>query len=360
MTSVLVAIGSYTEPAYGGSGGGSLGGIHLLRLVRTDHSLHPEAVIACPPNPSFLVRHDRCLYAVHELKTWRGQFGGAASAFRLDPATGHPVLLNTVPTHGTDPCHLCVTPDGRHLLVANYSSGHLTVLPILADGSLGDAIQVIAHEGSSVHPTRQTSPHVHHVSTDARGAIVHAVDLGTDQIHTYRRDAVTGQLTSADPPFVSTVPGAGPRQLIRRSHEQAFIVNELASSITECRIDAQGAIILGATRSTLPPGHPGPNSCAELCAPPRGDHLYVSNRGLNAIAIFKADTAIGPTLLHNTPTGGSTPRHFAFSDDNFAVLIANQDSSTVVALLADPTSGALGPAAGGRHVGSPSCVLFLP
>lgn len=359
MTNVLVVIGTYTEPAYGSGGAGSLGGIHLLRLNRNDNSLHPEAVITCPPNPSFLVRHDRCLYAVHELKTWRGQFGGAASAFRLDTVTGHPALLNTVPTHGTDPCHLCATPDGRHLLVANYSSGHLTVLPILDDGSLGEAIQLIAHEGRSIHPTRQTSSHVHHVSTDASGAVVHAVDLGTDQIHTYRRDVATGQLTPADPPFINTAAGAGPRQLIRRSREQAFIVNELASSITECRIDAQGSIILGATRSTLPPGHPGPNTCAQLCAPPCDHHVYVSNRGLNAIAIFRADSAIGPTLLHNTPTGGSTPRHFAFADDSCVVLIANQDTSTVVVLRADSTTGALGPATWVQHVGSPSCVLFL-
>lgn len=47
--------------------------------------------------------------------------------------------LNQVASGGAGPVYLSLTPNGQHLLVANYVSGSIAVLPIKTDGSLGDA-----------------------------------------------------------------------------------------------------------------------------------------------------------------------------------------------------------------------------
>src|SRR5438105_2412744 len=70
------------------------------------------------PACSWLTWHPRLpvLYAVHELAE------GAVCAVALGP-DDTPRVLGTLPTGGAAPCHLAVTPDGRHLLAANYGSG---------------------------------------------------------------------------------------------------------------------------------------------------------------------------------------------------------------------------------------------
>lgn len=45
------------------------------------------------------------------------------------------------------PVYLSITPDGRYLLVANYHSGAVSVLPIRDDGGLLPASEVIQHDG---------------------------------------------------------------------------------------------------------------------------------------------------------------------------------------------------------------------
>jgi 6-phosphogluconolactonase len=118
---------------------------------------------------------------VNELKEFEGATSGAVSAFRIDPDGGALTLLNMKPSHGTDPCHLVVDPSGRFVLVANFMSGSVCVLPIGPDGSLGDATDVVQHHGSSVDPVRQSGPHAHAVTLDAAGRFAFVPDLGLDR-----------------------------------------------------------------------------------------------------------------------------------------------------------------------------------
>ena len=52
------------------------------------------------------------------------------------------------------------------MLVANYSSGSIAVLPVQGDGSLGPAAEFVQHAGHSVHPERQKGPHAHWIYPD--------------------------------------------------------------------------------------------------------------------------------------------------------------------------------------------------
>jgi 6-phosphogluconolactonase len=362
----LLYVGTYSEPIRFASGTvfeGRGQGVHILRVDATAGTLAEIGVAGGARNPSYLAFDPtrRFLYAVNELKEFEGAFGGAVTAFTIDDATGGLTLLNTVPTHGTDPCHLCVDRAGRHVLVANYSSGHVTVLPILPDGSLGAASQVVAHAGSSVDPVRQTGPHLHHVATDEDGTRVFATDLGLDRVFVYRLDVAAGKLTADDPPSSVLQPGAGPRQTVLHPNgRHAYVLNELGSSVTAHARGGAGSLVPGRTVSTLPDGFGGRNHCAELQIAPSGRFLYASNRGHDSIAVFSVSPDTGELLpLGHVGTGGKTPRNFDISPSGDLLAAANQDSGTVVLFRVDTATGMLTPTGGVSQVGTPVCVRFL-
>ncbi|YBP35525.1 lactonase family protein [Klebsiella pneumoniae] len=72
--------------------------------------------------------------------------------------------LNQVASGGAGPVYLSLTPDGKHLLVANYISGTVAVLPVNADGSLSDATDTHQDKGepgaanARKLPSRAASP----------------------------------------------------------------------------------------------------------------------------------------------------------------------------------------------------------
>ena len=89
----------------------------------------------------------------------------------------------------------------------------VAVFPIGADGALGEAIQVIQHEGSSTHPDRQHGPHAHFTAFDPSGKHLMVCDLGLDKVMVYDFDAATGHLAPSAFPHAQVSSGAGPRHL---------------------------------------------------------------------------------------------------------------------------------------------------
>lgn len=72
-------------------------------------------------------------------------------------------------------------------MVANYSSGSAALLPILADGALGEASDVVQHQGSSgANPQRQKGPHAHSTILSPDERFVFVADLGLDQVVIYQ------------------------------------------------------------------------------------------------------------------------------------------------------------------------------
>src|SRR5262249_13859322 len=53
------------------------------------------------------------------------------------------------PSMGPSPCHLALDGEARNLLVTNCGDGSVTVLPVAADGKLGDATEVIKGAGAA-------------------------------------------------------------------------------------------------------------------------------------------------------------------------------------------------------------------
>jgi len=322
------------------------------------------SVAQAGPNPSYLTfdASHRFLYAVNELKEFHDAPTGAVSAFSIDPASGILRFLNRQPSHGTDPCHLMVDKTGKYVLVANFMSGGVCVLPILKDGSLGDATDVIQHQGASVDPVRQAGPHAHGITLDETGRFVFVPDLGLDKLMVYRFDTDRGKLELNVPPWIDVMPGAGPRQLVLHpTGGFAYLINELNSTVTAFRYNREtGSLREIQTISTLPAEFKGATTCAELQISSSGKFLYGSNRGHDSIVIYTIDQLNGKlTCIGHRNTQGKTPRHFIVDPDGAFLLVANQDTDNVVTFILDPSSGEFSSTGHIIYVPTPVCVKVI-
>jgi 6-phosphogluconolactonase len=351
----LVYIGTYTGP--------KSNGIYLYQLDLGNGSLTSLGLAAEVINPSFLAIHPnhRFLYAVSETSSSGGKKGGAVEAFAIQE-TGKLTPLNQEPSGGEGPCYLVVDKTGRDVLVANYDSGSVSVLPVQQDGKLGASTAFVQHQGSSADPQRQEGPHAHSINVDAANRFAFAADLGLDKVLVYRFDPAKGTLVANDPPSVSVKPGAGPRHFaFHPGGHYAFVINEMGSTVTAFSYDpAHGVLKELQTISTLPENFKGENSTAEVQVHASGKFLYGSNRGHDSIAVFAIDPGKGTlSLVEHQSTQGKTPRNFGIDPSGQYLLAANQDSGTVVVFRISPQSGHLTPTGQVVEVPSPVCVKFL-
>jgi 6-phosphogluconolactonase len=352
-----VYIGTYTS-------GGKSQGIYLAHFDPATGRLGAPQLAARTANPSFLAAHPnrRFLYAVGETANFGGKPVGLVSAFGIAADTGALTLINQQSSGGAGPCHLAVDRTGKWLLVANYGSGSIAVLPIRQDGALGEPGAIVQHHGSSVNPQRQAGPHAHFITLDPAGRFVLTCDLGLDKVLVYRLDPARGTLAPNDPPSASLRPGAGPRHLAFHPNGRLlFVISEMGSSLTAFSWDSRrGALKQLETVSTLPAAFAGSSTCAEVQVHPSGRFIYGSNRGHDSIAVFAVDSSTGKlSLLEHQSTQGQTPRHFAIDPTGRWLLAENQDSDNIVEFRIDAASGRLTPAGQEIKVGSPVCVEFV-
>ena len=359
----LVYVGTYT--------GEQSRGIYLFRLETQNPQdsqnalLVPLGLAAEIASPAFLEidAKRRLVFAVNETNEMNGRPTGGVSAFSVDPATGKLKLLNQRSSMGTGPCHLLLDRTGRHVFVANYGSGSVAVLPVASDGRLGEASDVVQHEGKSVNPQRQEGPHAHCVTLDPANRFLFVCDLGLDKVMIYKFDAESGKLTPNEPAFAAVAPGAGPRHMVFRPDGRfAYVVNELNSTITAFSYDADaGALKELQTVSSLPEDYDGPNTCAEIGIHPSGKYVYASNRGHDSVVLLAVDREKGTlSYIAEQTSGGKTPRHFGIHPAGTHLAIANQNSDTLLLCRVDEATGRLKPSGVFAEAPTPSCIQFLP
>lgn len=353
--STLVYVGTYT--------GGESRGIYLFQLDPASGTLTARGLAAEISNPSFLAVHpDRQhLYAVGELNSFQGKKGGAVTAFSIDTATGKLTQLNQQSSGGSGPCHITVDKAGRHVLVANYGGGSVSVLPLEADGKLGESVSFIQHQGKGEDPLRQEAPHAHSINLDAANRFAFVADLGLDKIMIYRFDAATGKLTPNQPAWTDLKAGSGPRHFsFQPSGRFAYVINEMQSTVTAFSCDAAKGILKEIqTISTLPEGFSGSNSTAEVQVHPSGKFLYGSNRGHDSIAVFSIDGPSGKLkLVEHQSTRGKEPRNFGIDPSGKFLLAANQNSGNLAVFKIDANTGGLSFLREVK-VPNPVCVKFL-
>ncbi|HEY1692398.1 MAG TPA: beta-propeller fold lactonase family protein [Polyangiaceae bacterium] len=306
-------------------------GIQWLSVDTATGAITPAGeVTSFGTAPSFLAvdAASKHLYAVDE--NTPGQVG----AYSIDATTGALTFQNAVASGGDGPPYVGLDPQGKWVLVANYTSGTVAVLPVKADGSLGAAVH-----------TASPGQLAHMMVADPADHFVFVPCKGSDYVAQYVFDASTGNLTANQVPTMATAAGAGPRHLAFHPNGTiAYLVNETDSTVEELSFDAlAGTLAPIQTASTLAPGFTGTNTAAEVHVHPSGAWLFVSNRGDDSIATFPLDASgrIGtPTF---TKSGGATPRDFALDPTGTFLYAANETTGNVVAFRFDAASGTLTP-----------------
>jgi 6-phosphogluconolactonase len=343
----LAYVGSFT------SSGGR--GITVAAVDPDTGALTRLTAVDAVADPSFLTLSGDAatLYCVSETPD------GAVAAFALRNPDA-PELLARVASRGSVPTHLSLALGGRALLVANYGSGTVSVLPVLdggaGGGGIGAAADVVHHHGSGPVPGRQESPHAHQVLPDPTGRWVLAVDLGADTVYVYALDPSALRLR----PHASLRlrAGIGPRHLVFHPYGRVvYLVNELSPVLSVCRWDGGAGRLEEVDQVTLAaPGAEGPEYPSNAVVSPDGRFVHAAVRGSDTLAVLAADET-GEVLepVTTVPCGGGWPRHLAAAGGR--LYVSNERSGTVAWFDVDPRTG-VPDLAGTLPVPAASCVVL--
>lgn len=308
-------------------------------------------------NPSFLARKGDYLFAVNE--TGRSQ-PGKVSAFTID-RSGKLSFINTQMSGGDDPCHLAVSKDGNWLVVGNYSGGNLSLFPIKSNGAIEPFTQIIQHEGHSVHPQRQQAPHVHETVFSPDGNFLLVPDLGLDKIFIYSFNPNEFvPLKPAEPAFVETPPGSGPRHIaFSKNNNYVYCIHELDGRLSVFSYH-NGKMKIIQEIASHPEGKRDKMDGAEILISPNGKFLYASYRGdEDAIAIFSVDPHSGTLkAIGYQSVEGKNPRNITIDPTGKYMLVANQNSQDIVVFEINIKSGLLQKVTQKLALPKPVCLIF--
>ncbi|MBL5883749.1 lactonase family protein [Lelliottia aquatilis] len=365
----MLATAAIAQPQYAWVGTYNPNGEGLYRFTLDPQTgaLGNKKLVSQLPNAAQLtVSHDgKTLYLASEAEK------GVIQALRIG-AEGELTELNQVASGGAGPVYVSLTPEGRHLLVANYVSGSIAVLPVKADGSLAEATDTHQDQGEpgaakpeaavegSFAASDHNGPHAHMIAADPSGKFVFSTDLGLDRIYQYRFDGQSGKLTPNDPPFISaSSKGAGPRHFVfTPKGDGLWLINEESSTLTWYALDkTSGTLKAGKTISSLPKEYKGTSFAAGLALSADGQQLYVANRLHNSIAHFRV-TADG-TLVHQDDvwTRGDYPRSLTLDQQGRWLYVMNQRSDNITRFRVAP-DGTLSFEPDYTPVGSPSQMVI--
>jgi 6-phosphogluconolactonase len=346
-----LVVGTYT--------GGKSEGIYLFKFNSQDASFKEISHVATS-NPSFLVvsPDQKFIYAVAE--DAKNNNGGEIAAFSFNKEKGEINFINKQLSAGDHPCYVDIDKTGKWVFAGNYSSGSLSVLPVNADGSLGEATSIIRHEGTGKDPRRQEKPHVHCTIMSPDNKWLYVPDLGIDKVMIYSFDEKTGKLSAAKQPFAASTAGAGPRHFTFHPNGRfGYLVEELSGHVVAYQM-TNGELKFLQRTSTLPRGKAGYAGSADIHVSPDGKFLYASNRGdFNNIAIFKIDANTGKlAIVGFQSTLGKAPRNFNFDPSGNYLLVGNQDSDEIVIFKRNLKSGTLEDTGKRIGIGKPVCLKW--
>jgi len=343
-------------------------GIHTLTIdrdgkldnIRTTSSL----------NPAVLIPHSNgeLMYAIEEtIQTF-----GTVRQFAIGE-NSNLTDQGSFTASGKSTCYIALSPQKDIAIVINYWDAIIDVVEVEPNGKLGEIVQsfkqLYRKEGEwrqveyreDHWENRQVGPHAHcaHFWKDW----VFIPDLGENAVFQYRFNATDKKLVSDT--HIKFEPGSGPRHMAMHSElDICYVSNELFNTVCVAKLDSSEP---DKTKERLVPIQyestleirDQVSYVSEIKLSPDARFLYVSNRGDNSLAIFKVQPDGQLQRIDVVPTGGKFPRHFALTPCGKAVIVANQDSSTLTLFSRDIESGLI-EATGKEHaLPAPNYIRFL-
>jgi 6-phosphogluconolactonase len=367
-------VGSYASgPVPGG------GGIYAFEVSTEGRQLTPLSRVNEPKEAGYLVyaAGSRTLYSVDERKNdGRGPVEPAARvhAFAVNPHDGSLSWLNSQPAPGPRPTFLDFNESKRILVTANhgdfdhvehvvqtddggwtieylYDDSTVILYELEPDGHLGKILDVHVFAGHGKDPNHspqngghaQASAHAHCAVIDPSGRYVAVCDKGTDQIFVFRLGSKLELATTYQCPEET-----GPRHVaFDPASGRAFVTFEFSSELASFDFDAStGTLRLQDKQSTVACTYKGPNEPAEVRVHPKGDFVYVNNRGEDSVAWFRIGKGGGLSRLGHVPLAksvhpGLAARSFAFDPSGSFVLVADRPANLVRSYSVNVQDGSL-------------------
>ena len=265
---------------------------------------------------------------------------GSFSITTLD-SLGEPLVEVTTP--GKHSCHITLL--ARQAVLADYTSGTLTLFDLNEEGIPQPNPQLIAFEGSGPHPTRQKSPHIHSSWLSPDGKMLLVVDLGCDCL--YRYDVANGRVVLPMAERISLPSGCGPRHCaFSPQGDILYVVTELSDEVLVYRTSDFALLNRYVAHAE------NPNGGSHIALTPDGKYLYASMRVSSTagaercrvkdgIAMFKCLKGGKLKYLGFRETGGH-PRHFAITNDGNKLVVGARDDDRVEIYPLDAKSGMVG------------------
>jgi 6-phosphogluconolactonase len=342
----LFFVSCYTHPSMNGKGEGiytcsldtETGGLELVRTLPMT-------------NPSYLILEQNRTYAFAVEESGK-DLNPHVHSFKIKDNGLEPLSQRPIP--GEYACHVGVDAENKFLAVANYGTGNV-VLYGLKDGQLTGQLDEVQHEGKSVNEQRQEGPHAHAAVFSPDNQFLFAVDLGLDEVKSYKFSSGKLELHSS----FKTQAGAGPRHItFHPNNKHAFIINELHATVTVVRCEA-GILTEVQTVSSLPSDYTGEKWAAAVHVSPNGKNVYASNRIHNSVAVFAFDEiSEGLESIQHISSGGNIPRDFSLDPTGKFLITAHQNSDDLFSFFVDET-GRLESTGHSLKLGTPVCIKML-
>ncbi|MXV44578.1 beta-propeller fold lactonase family protein [Saccharibacter sp. 17.LH.SD] len=370
----LCFVGGYTEHGPpGGAGNGK--GISVFEMERNTGILTLITTFMDTPSPSFitLTKDRKFLYALSEISDYNSNGDGSVTAYSVDTKTGTLARLNTVSSGGAVPAHLSVHPSGKYVLVANYVGGCVAVLPIHADGSLGEATDIVHNTGPRQPERAADNPqgnfavsdhsgsHPHMIDTDPSGRYVLVDDAGLDRVYVGTLDIERGKLIPAETPYYNMEPGCAPRHFVF-DHSGRVLYNlcEQNSKVVVSQFDPKtGKITFIQSVSTVTSHFRGSTLAAEILISASGKFVYVSNRLGDSMAVFEVGQDGTLTLQDEVWMHADYGRAMMFDPSGTFLFCANQRSDAVTSFRVNRATGRPTFTNQFTPVGSPTTFAFM-
>jgi 6-phosphogluconolactonase len=345
---LIFFIGSYTEypiPDFGGIGHG----IYTVQLNTETGELTILHTMKAR-NPSYLVISDdnQFLYCVNEIDESENPKVGA---YKIN-ADYSLEFLNDQPIAGGYPCY--IQTFGNNVLVACYATGNVIQFPLDVSGKLMKAKKEYQHKGSSINTARQEAPHAHQVAVHPNNEDIYVCDLGIDALKAYGFQR--GELMPNEKNDVTISKGGGPRHLVfNKAGNLGYVNNELTGTVSVLQ-RKEGSFDELKVYSALPDDYSGVASGSAIRIHPNGQFLYVANRKLEAISIFRIDKDKLEPIDYQY-TNGAELREFNITPDGKWLIACHQNSHDTVSYQIQE-DGRLQERYRTKEILSPVCVVF--
>ena len=339
-------VGTYTH--------GSSIGIHIYDVNVEEGTLQERKVV--PVNNSSYVRRSqngRYLYSITDE-------GVAVFTIKED---GDLEMINEVDINSMRGCYITVDQEGKYLVVAGYHDGKVTLIEIKEDGSLGEILDGVFHQGLGTVAERNFRPRVSCVQMTPDNKFLCAVDNGIDQIKIYKiKDGRKLALVDT----VRLPRESGPRKLrFSPDGRFAYLLFDLANCVYTFSYHLEkDEPVFEKLQEIMTPSDDVDelhDISSGMHLSPDGRYLFTSTAGDNTVAMFAIDPQTGIlTKEFALPISGEYPKDIALFPDGKHLASVNHESNTITTFAIDYEKKVITMKGQPMQVETPNCILITP